>query len=137
MSSIQDALAASPVARGRRRKTRWHPHLRGSELAWAIAFVVPYAAVLLAFALYPIGYAFWMGGETALYAELFADPHYLEAAANTALLAGFATNMMMAAALLLSGFFMRRRWWIKALLVVWILPGRCRRSPPLSRSTGC
>jgi multiple sugar transport system permease protein len=122
MSSMQDALAASPAARGRRRKTRRHPHLRGSELAWAIAFVVPYAAVLLAFALYPIGYAFWMGSEASLYAELFADPHYLQAAANTALLAGFGTNLMMAAALLLSGFFMRRRWWIRALLVVCMLP---------------
>jgi multiple sugar transport system permease protein len=122
MSSTQHVLAVPPVAVGRRRRSRWHSHLHGSELAWAIAFVVPYAAVLLAFAVYPIAYAFWMGGKASFYAELFSDPHYFEAVVNTALFAGCVTNVMMLAALLLSGFFMRRRWWIKALLAAWMLP---------------
>lgn len=122
MSSMQQLLAARPSGASRWRPPRWHPHLHGSELAWAIAFVVPYAAVLSAFALYPIGYAFWLGAEPTLYAELFADPQYLRAAVNTAAFAGFATNVMMLLGLLLSGFFMRRRWWIKALLAVWMLP---------------
>jgi multiple sugar transport system permease protein len=121
MSSTQQALAARSVAIDRRRPSR-HPYLRGSELAWALAFVVPYAGVIVAFAVYPIAYALWMGGDASLYAELFADPHYAEAAANTALFAGFAANTMMFLALLLSGFFMRRRWWIKAVLVVCMLP---------------
>jgi len=122
MSSTQQVLGLRPVAVGRRRPPRWHPRLHGSELAWAIAFVVPYAAVVLAFAVYPIAYALWMGGDLSLYAELLADPHYIGAALNTALFAGCAANVMMFAALLLSGFFMRPRWWIKALLVVTMLP---------------
>jgi len=96
--------------------------LRGSDLAWSIAFVVPYAALFVAFALYPIGYALWMGSDPALYAALLADPRYLRAAANTVLFVGLAVNIQMALALLLSGFFARRRWWIKALLVIYILP---------------
>jgi multiple sugar transport system permease protein len=122
MSGADQVLAGRPVAVPRWRPPRWHPHLHGSELAWALAFVAPYAAVFFAFALYPIAYGLWMGGNPSLYAELFADPHYADAAVNTALFAGFATNVMMFLALLLSGFFMRRRWWIKALLVVCMLP---------------
>jgi multiple sugar transport system permease protein len=121
MSIMQQAVAVRPTEIGPRR-SRWHPHLHGSELAWAIAFVVPYAVVILAFALYPIAYALWMGVHPSLFAELFADPHYGEVALNTALFTGFAANAMMFAALMLSGFFMRRRWWIKALLVVCMLP---------------
>jgi len=120
--STQQVLGLRRVAIARRRPPRWHVHLHGSELAWALAFVVPYAAVFLLFAAYPIAYAIWMGSDPALYRELFDDPHYLEAAANTALFAGLAANIMMFAALLLSGFFMRRRWWIKAMLVVAMLP---------------
>src|SRR5580658_6769182 len=108
MSSTQ-LFATRPVALGRLRPPRWHPHLRGSELAWAIAFVVPYAFVFVAFALYPIAYGLWMGRDPALYAELLADPHYAHAAVNTALFAGFGTNVMMFAAFLLSGFFARQR----------------------------
>jgi multiple sugar transport system permease protein len=120
--STQQLFAVRPAARGRWRPARWHPHLHGSEFAWAIAFVAPYALVFVAFALYPIAYGLWMGSGLSLYRELMADPHYPEAAVNTALFAGFATNVMMFAALLLSGFFMRRRWWIRALLVVCMLP---------------
>ena len=122
MSSTPQIVAVGPVAIDRRRPSRWHPHLHGSELTWAIAFVVPYAAVFLAFAVYPMVYAFGMGAEPSLYAELIEDPHYAAAALNTALFAGFAANSMMVLALLLSGFFMRRRWWIKAILVVTMLP---------------
>jgi multiple sugar transport system permease protein len=122
MSSTQQVFTAGPVVLNRWRAPRWHPHLHGSELAWAIAFVVPYALVFIAFALYPIAYGLWLGGNPLLYRELWADPHYAEAALNTAVFAGFATNVMMFLALLLSGFFMRRRWWIKALLALWMLP---------------
>jgi multiple sugar transport system permease protein len=103
-------------------RPRWREHLRGSELAWAIAFVVPYAAVFLAFAVYPIAYGLWLGSEPALYAQLIADPHYGEAALNTALFVGIAANAMMFLALLLSGLFMRRGRWIRGLLAVCLLP---------------
>jgi multiple sugar transport system permease protein len=120
MRGAQVLTAGLPSA-GRRRPA-WRGPLHGSELVWAIAFVAPYAAVFLAFALYPIGYGLWMGREPALYAELVADPRYLRTLVNTALYVGLAVNVKMVLALLLSGFFMRRRRWIKALLVVFILP---------------
>jgi multiple sugar transport system permease protein len=107
---------------GPSRWPRWRPPLHGSDLVWAIAFVVPYGAVFLAFVVYPIGYGLWMGSNPALYAELFADPRYIAAALNTVVFVGLAVNLQMLAALLLSGFFMRRRRWIKVLLVIYILP---------------
>jgi multiple sugar transport system permease protein len=104
------------------RAARGGPWLQGSELGWAIAFAVPYAAVFLLFAAYPIAYGLWMGREPALYAELLADPRYARVLVNTLLFVGLAVNVKMFLALLLSGFFLRRRWWIRALLVVYILP---------------
>lgn len=123
MSTAEQVLAAaSPTA----AKSPWRPpgHRRwhGSDLTWAIAFLVPYAAVFLAFAAYPTAYALWMGSKLSLYADLIDDPLYLTTVVNTLLLAGLGVNLMMFLALLLSGFFMRRRWWIKALLVVFVLP---------------
>jgi multiple sugar transport system permease protein len=120
--STQPLFASRPIAVKPWRPSRWHPYLHGSELAWAIAFVVPYVVVFVAFALYPIAYGLWLGSAPRLYAELLGDRHYVEAAVNTALFAGIGTNVMMFAALLLSGFFMRPRWWIKALLGVCLLP---------------
>jgi multiple sugar transport system permease protein len=100
----------------------WRGHLHGSDLSWSILFVIPYAALFVAFAIYPMGYALWMGSDPALYAELLSDPRYVQAAVNTVLFVGLAVNLQMILALLLSGFFMRRRRWIRALLVVYILP---------------
>jgi multiple sugar transport system permease protein len=111
-----------PVAPGWRRLPAWRGHLHGSDLSWSILFVIPYAALFVAFAIYPMGYALWMGSDPALYAELLFDPRYVRAAVNTVLFVGLAVNLQMILALLLSGFFMRRRRWIRALLVVYILP---------------
>jgi multiple sugar transport system permease protein len=122
MSTAQHILSVGPATRGPLRKRRRHPHLHGSELAWAIAFILPYVAVFLAFVAYPFGYALWMASKPSLYAELIADPYYLPTLVNTLLFVGLAVNVKMFLALLLSGFFMRRRWWIKALLAVYILP---------------
>jgi multiple sugar transport system permease protein len=125
MSGTQQVLAAEEPSLG---DGRWRPararegHLHGSELTWAIAFIVPYAGVFLAFAVYPIAYGFWMAREPSLYAELVSDPRYMRTVINTALYVGIGVNIKMFLALLLSGFFMCRRWWIKALLVVYILP---------------
>src|SRR5207248_10703789 len=96
--------------------------LRGADLRWAIAFVMPYAALFLAFVVYPVGYAVSMASKPSLYADLAADRHFLTAVVNTLLFVGLGVNLKMFLALLLSGFFMRRRWWIKALLVIYMLP---------------
>lgn len=123
MTDVPGVLAARrPLAFAWPRPPRWRLPLHRSDLGWSIAFVAPYAALFVAFALYPIGYALWMGSDPRLYAELFADPRYLRAAINTVLFVGLAVNVQMALAFLLSGFFARRRWWIKALLVIYILP---------------
>jgi multiple sugar transport system permease protein len=123
MSSSQHVLTAGPrlSVKGPRRPPGYR-RLRGSDLTWAIAFVVPYAAVFCAFAVLPIGYALWMAGRPSLYTELVTDRLYLPTVVNTLLFVGLGVNVKMFLALLLSGFFMRRRWWIRALLAVYILP---------------
>ena len=123
MSSAQQSLTAGPPA-SVKRPWQWsgRRHLHAGEATWAIAFVAPYAAVFLAFAVYPIAYALWMGSKPSLYAELIDDPIYLKTVVNTFLFAGLGVNLQLLLALLLSGFFMRRRWWIKALLFIYMVP---------------
>jgi multiple sugar transport system permease protein len=115
-------LAAGRGAVTQSWRPSWHRHLYGSELAWAIAFVVPYAAVLVVFALFPIAYGFWMSRSPSLYVQLFASDEYWSALVSTVLYVGIGANATMFLALLLSGFFMRRSWWVKALLIVSMLP---------------
>jgi multiple sugar transport system permease protein len=92
------------------RMPGWRPQaahgLRGADLRWAIAFILPYAAVFLAFVVYPFGHAVWMARRPELYAELIHDPTYLTAVVNTLLFVGVAVNVKMFLALLLSGFFL-------------------------------
>ena len=52
-------------ARPRRRRT-WRGHLQGSEYTWAIAFIIPYAAVFFAFVVYPVLYGIWLGRAPSL-----------------------------------------------------------------------
>jgi len=122
VSSTPQVLAAGRGAVKRSWRPSWHRHLHGSELAWAIAFIVPYAAVLVAFAVFPIAYGFWMSSSPTLYVQLLASDEYWGAVVSTALYVGIGVNATMFLALLLSGFFMRRGWWVKALLVVSMLP---------------
>ena len=107
------------------RRTPWregHRGLHGSEFGWAIAFVVPYAAVFLVFAAYPIVYGLWMAAAPSLYVDLVNDPIYTRTIANTLLFVAIGVNLKMFLALLLSGFFARRRWWIRLTLIIYILP---------------
>ena len=123
MNGSSGVLAVrGPVAPTRPRLPAWRNHLHGSDLICSILFIVPYAGLFVAFVIYPMAYAIWMGSNPALYAELLSDPRYVRAAINTVLFVGLAVNLQMILALLLSCFFMRRRRWIRALLVVYILP---------------
>jgi multiple sugar transport system permease protein len=115
--AVPSRLPAKGSARSPRRGG-----LRRTDLIWGAAFVAPYAAVFLAFVIYPFGYALWLASEPALYLELIADPLYLPVLVNTLLFVGLGVNVKMFLALLLSGFFQRRRWWIGALLAVYLLP---------------
>ena len=123
MSVTQQAIAVGQgFARPRPVRRAWFSGIHGADYVWAIAFALPYAAIFFAFVVYPIAFGLWMGSDTALYDELFADPRYLTAVVNTLLYVGIGVNLKMFLAFLLSGFFMRKRWWSKALLVIFILP---------------
>ena len=113
-------IPAPSVSRPRRRV--WHGHLHGSEFTWAVAFVIPYVALFLAFVAYPVVYGLWLGREPSLYAEMFSDPIYQRTVVNTVLYLAIGVNLKMFGALLMSGFFMRRRWWVKGLLLIYVLP---------------
>ncbi len=128
MSSLQQVLASGRPALNRPRPPVWHAHLHGSEFSWAVAFIIPYVAVVLAFAAYPIVYGFWMASAPSLYAHLFASDEYLDAVLATVIYVGVGVNLNMVLALLLSGYFMQRHWWVKVLLVIsmvpWALPAQ-------------
>jgi multiple sugar transport system permease protein len=105
-------------------KANDHPpgrRLKRSEVAWALAFLLPYLAVFAAFVVYPVGYGLWLGRDPALYGELFDDPRYVRTVINTVVFVGLGVNLMMFAALMLSGLFMRRDWWVRVLLAVYLL----------------
>src|SRR3954463_11173442 len=119
MNGTDQRIAAGPFLSVRPRAF-WPGHLHGSDLTWAIAFVLPYAAVFLGFVLYPVGYALWLAGTPSLYADFVDDPLYLTTLANTLLFVGIGVNLKIFLALLLSGFFMRPGWWIRALLVIFL-----------------
>ena len=113
-------LQAVSPARPRRQVRRLG--LQGSEFTWAVAFVIPYVGVFLAFLAYPVVYGLWLGSDPALYAELMSEPIYQRTVVNTTLYLVIGVNLKMFGALLLSGFFMRRGWWVKGLLIIYVLP---------------
>ena len=114
---FQQRVSAAPP-----RRATWRLGLQGSEFTWAIAFIVPYAALFLAFVAYPVLYGLWLGREPALYTELMSEPIYQRTVVNTIIYLGIGVNLKMFGALLMSGFFMRRGWWVKALLLIYVLP---------------
>ena len=123
MSSAQQVLPLqTPIPGGRVRRPRRLFRLHGSDTAWAIAFVVPYVAVFVAFVAYPVVFGLWMGSRPTLYILLFSDPRYIDTLVNTLLFVCIGVNVKMFLAFLFSGFFMQRGWWVRALLVVFLLP---------------
>ncbi len=123
MSSTHEALSTGGLrAVGRLRQPRRELRLSGSDTAWAVAFLVPYAAIFVAFVVYPIAFGLWMGSDPALYRILFSDPLYLTTVFNTLLFAAIGVNVQIFGAFLLSGFFMRRGRFRRSLLAVYLLP---------------
>lgn len=123
MSGAQQAMAMEPE---RLAAPAWRPPWfggpRGSDVTWAIAFLVPYAVVLLVFVVYPICFGLWLGSQAQGYADLFDNPLFFTTLFNTFLLCGVGVNVMLFVAFLLSGFFILPGRWIKALLVLFMLP---------------
>ena len=103
MSSTQQVFAAGPPipVKGPRRP-RGTVQLRGTDFRWAIAFVVPYAAVFFVFVVFPFGYALWMASMPSLFVDLIADPYYLPTVVNTLLFVGVGVNVKMFLALLIT-----------------------------------
>ncbi|HTW69176.1 MAG TPA: sugar ABC transporter permease [Acetobacteraceae bacterium] len=114
---LADRAPSRAAVRGRFRRGP-----QGSDLNWALAFLVPYVAVFLLFVLYPVGFALWLGHRPADYVQLFSDPIYLQTIVNTLIYVVLGVNLHLFGALLLSGFFMRRSWAVRSLLLVYILP---------------
>src|SRR6516164_7527153 len=117
-----EAFPLRAVSLARPRGSARRLGLQGSEFTWAVAFIIPYAAVFLAFVAYPVVYGLWLGRDPALYAELMSEPIYQRTVVNTVLYIVIAVNLKMFGALLMSGFFMRRGWWVKGLLLIFVLP---------------
>jgi len=123
MSSTPQVLTIGrPGAVNQPRRPRWRGRLQGSDTTWAIAFIVPYVAIFLAFVIYPVLFGLWMGSNPSLYNLLFSDPLYLTTAVNTLLFVAIGVNVKMFLAFLLSGFFMSRSWWVRSLLAIYLLP---------------
>jgi multiple sugar transport system permease protein len=123
MSGTQQALGlGSSLGVARPQRPPWRLGLQGSDTGWAIAFVIPYVAVFLAFVVYPVVYGLWMGHDPALYALLFGDPIYLTTAMNTLMFVVIGVNVTMFLAFLLSGYFMSGSWWVRLLLAIFLIP---------------
>jgi multiple sugar transport system permease protein len=123
MSNTQHALGfgrSLPLDEWRRPAGRIR--LQGSDTVWAIAFLVPYVGVFVAFVAYPVVFGLWMGHDPALYGLLMSDPRFVDTAINTLVFVAIGVNVTMFGALLLSGFFMRRTWWRRLLLAVFLIP---------------
>jgi multiple sugar transport system permease protein len=122
MASVSVADVGSPAVPRQSLWRYWGGGLRGSEFAWAIAFVLPYIGVFLAFVVYPVCYGVWMGSQPSLYTDVFSDPIYQQTVVNTLIFVAFGVNLKLFLALMLSGFFMRPGWWVKGLLLIFVLP---------------
>jgi len=111
-----------PVTARASDRPPWRFRLQGSDTTWAIAFLIPYVGVFLAFVVYPITFGLWMGSDPVLYSTLFSDPLYPTIVVNTLLLAAIGVNVTMFLAFLLSAYFIQRGWWIRTLLAIYLVP---------------
>src|SRR5262249_22120703 len=84
--------AVSPA--GPRRQVR-RLGLQGWEFPGAVAFVIPYVGVFLAFLAYPVVYGLGLGSDPALYAELMPEPIYQRTVVNTVLYIVIGVNLKM------------------------------------------
>src|SRR6266478_1588934 len=100
MASVSVAEIGRPTFRRQSLWRYWRGGLRGSEFTWAVAFLVPYIGVFLAFVVYPICYGLWMGSKPSLYNEVFSDPIYLNTVVNTMVFLAFGVNVKLFLALM-------------------------------------
>ena len=78
MSVTQQALAVGRgLAAPRTWRKAWFGGLHGADYVWAIAFALPYAAIFLAFVVYPIAFGLWMGITNKALFACFVAAHFL------------------------------------------------------------
>src|SRR5689334_16401615 len=99
MDATQVIETGRGTAAARARRRAWRGGLQGSEYTWALAFVVPYIVVFLAFVAYPVVSGIWLGHDPHLYAELWDDPVYKMTVVNTILYLVIGVNVKMFLAL--------------------------------------
>src|SRR5262249_61437159 len=107
MDSAAVVDVGRPALRWRALSRSLRGGLKGGEYTWAVAFLVPYIAVFVAFVAYPVVYGLWMGSEASLYRELFADPIYQSSVVNTVLYLALGVTLKMFLAPLLPGLLIR------------------------------
>ena len=88
-----EAVPLQAVSPARPRRQVRRRGLQGSEFTWAVAFVIPYVGVFLAFVAYPVAYGLWLGSDPALYAELMSEPIYQRTVVNTTLYLVIGVNL--------------------------------------------
>jgi len=81
------------------RRGFWRHGPKGSDVNWALAFLVQYAAVFLLFVVYPVAYGLWLGRNPASYRALFNDPIYLRTVVNTLIYLAVGVNLHLFGAL--------------------------------------
>ena len=114
MSTLAIEHPRASVAPKRERWSSWQ--------IWGAVLLAPYVLLFLLFVVYPIAYAFWLARDPRTYVELFDDPIFTRAIANTLVFLLVGVNVKMVIALLLSGFFVQQRLWIRWLSLLFILP---------------
>jgi multiple sugar transport system permease protein len=114
LAVVTGGLRPSPAERPDRR---W-----AAAQFWGVVLVAPYVLVFLVFVLYSVCYGFWIARRPESYVNLFDDPVFARAIANTLVFLIVGINLKMAAALFLSNFFVETRRWIRWLSILFILP---------------
>ena len=123
MTTVSAIELGRPAVRRQSLWRYWRGGLQGSEFTWAVAFLVPYIGVFLAFVVYPVVLRAVDGQQPGLVHRGVLRPDLPEqTVVNTLLFLAFGVNLKLFFALMLSGFFMRPGWWTKALLMVFVLP---------------
>ena len=65
---MEQALALPRAARAGAPGRRFQPRVRiPADTAYALAFILPYAAVFAAFVVYPVVFGLWLGSRPDLY----------------------------------------------------------------------
>ncbi|CAH1652438.1 carbohydrate ABC transporter permease [Chelatococcus asaccharovorans] len=114
--------AALPQANSSRQWLGSGRPLLSFKEKWALFFLMPFAAMFVAFVSYPILYALFLATDRSAYARVFADPIYARTLWNTFLFIAIGVMLKMLLALGLSSFFVLPGRAIRVIAALFILP---------------